>query len=184
MPPSCVRGTNGNLIQDMDSTNTKLEIVRHYMASRLIVVRRFSQLFSRRVWQGRNLGAENFLGDYVKKTKKTDGRTREARKFNAIVAEIIGLVGKSLPFPVLERLARQFAALSVRQEKIISRMLDGHVTSAGDLVRLCNASNRTMRNLGLTPTDNGDDDAETGSLEKYIQSKRKTDRRRFRLVDK
>ena len=118
-----------------------------------------------------------------------DGRTKESRRFNAIVTDTIRLVGETECPEIVRQLSRQFAGLIVAQEKYLSSLLEGKPVDAGQYVRLVNASNRTLKALGLMP--DRDDDPDPGmDLDDYLArkkrrgvgTKRKADRRRERLA--
>ena len=126
----------------------------------------------------------------MKNANKVDGRTKESKRFRAIVEDIVRLVGDRQPPEVVDRLARTFAALAIRQDQHIARLLDGRPMDSAGYVRLVNASNRVLRHLGLIPADENGDDMADGqfALEKYVAGKRsgngtRRDRRRSRLVD-
>ena len=123
------------------------------------------------------------------KAPVTDGRSKDSRRFKAIVQEIVRLVDDLNSPEIVEQLARTFAALVIRQEKHIAKLLDGQPMNSAAYVRLVNCSNRCLKNLGLIPAGNGTDpDGGQDSLESYIASRpkgngttRKVDRRRERL---
>ena len=124
----------------------------------------------------------------MKNTEKVDGRSKASRRFKSIVSDIHRLVGDRLPPEIVAQQANQFAGLVLQQEKHIAKLLDAQPMNTGAYVRLVNASNRTLRLLGLLPADNGNDMEDgTDMLEKYIAGKKvgistKRDRRRMRLV--
>ena len=121
----------------------------------------------------------------------TDGRSKASKRFKRIVQDIVRLAGNKQPPEVVEQLARTFAALVIKQEKHIAKLLEGRPMDSAAYVRLVNCSNRTLKNLGLLPTGNGaEPDGGQDSLESYIANrpvgngtkpKRRVDRRRERM---
>jgi len=118
----------------------------------------------------------------------TDGRTKESKRFKAIVESTIELAGNRNVPAVTAQLARQFAGLVIRQERHLANLLDGKGRNDAGYVRLVNASNRTLKLLGLLRADTDNDDMNGGqdSLEGYIsrtraQSGPKRDGRRARM---
>ncbi len=125
----------------------------------------------------------------MKKQTEIDGRTKPARRHNAIVSDIRRLVGDRHPVEVVEPIAQQFATLVIMQEKLTARLLEGRGSDGGSFVRLVNCSTRCLRHLGLIPADENGDDMADGEdlLERYVAKKAKhngtkRDRRRARLV--
>ena len=124
-----------------------------------------------------------------KMIRADDGRSKQSRRFQAIVKSTIELAGNHNPPEVTEQLAKQYASLVLRQERHLANLLDGKGRNDVAFVRLINASNRTLRLLGLLTADNGNDmDDGQNALEKYAERKRgggngtKRDKRRYRLV--
>lgn len=121
-----------------------------------------------------------------------DGRSKDSLKFRDIVNSTILLAGDHSPPAITEQLAKQYAALVIRQEAHQLRLFggDGRGTSDHAYVKLVNSANRCLKLLGLIGSKSEGDEGDIMALERHCakrtteiarKSKRKVDRRRERL---
>ena len=112
-----------------------------------------------------------------------DGRSKQSKRFNAIVTDIVFLVGETDSPEIVKQLARQYAGLILVQEKYLSALLEDRPADNEQYMRLVNCSTRTLKVLGLVPGEVTDDDNLDDDLSKYLEKQRKKDGRRERLKD-
>ena len=135
------------------------------------------------------MGANNIL---KKVPDEVDGRQKDSIKFRDIVNSTILLSGDHCPPQITEQIAKQYAALVIRQEQHQLRLFggDGRGTSDHAYVKLVNAANRCLKLLGLLGSNPEGDEGDVMALERYCATKgkalarkstRKKDRRRERL---